>query len=71
MIKSVKGIRIGDKYVYAGEVYIVDNFPTRSMVVLKADTPKSGFPSMMKESIKTLQKVNVFIELHNGNRERS
>ena len=32
-IKTVKGLRVGDLFFYEGNLFEVDSFPTRSMVV--------------------------------------
>ena len=51
MIKSVRGLKLGDK-VNCGEetVGVVTNFPTRYSVCLKNQKPKSGSWSTMKIS---------------------
>lgn len=47
-IKSVRGLRIGDKFTNRGVNYIVTSFPTRYSVCGRNAKPQSGEPGNCK-----------------------
>jgi hypothetical protein len=53
-IKKVGNLQVGQKVVHEGVECIIESFPTRNSVVLKAIHPKSGQFSSAKISIKDL-----------------
>jgi hypothetical protein len=53
-IKKVGNLHVGQKVVHEGVECIIESFPTRNSVVLKAINPKSGQFSSAKISVKEL-----------------
>jgi hypothetical protein len=53
-IKKVGNLHVGQKVVHEGVECIIESFPTRNSVVLKAINPKSGQFSSAKITIKDL-----------------
>jgi len=57
MICEVKGLCVGDERTVDGVRCVVESFPTRSSVVLKAVQPRSGQWSRAKLSVRRVVSV--------------
>lgn len=57
VIRSVRGLRVGDFFTYDGEPYIVRYFLTRHMVCGDAASMKSGSPSSCKVPVRKVRRM--------------